>query len=137
MDNQVQVVDTGRRTLPIHNEETIYFYTRLESVQKRGDLVVVTDHNICYGLDQRELLTNLQLFRPDGLVTNSHTTVPFSEEASRSLVHQVFKKLGMESIHIDTTRGNHQTNTCRKTFEHCTVKSWHLSTLQLLMVSQA
>jgi hypothetical protein len=36
MDNQVQVVDIGQRTLPIHNEETIYFYTRLESVQKRG-----------------------------------------------------------------------------------------------------
>jgi hypothetical protein len=83
----VQVVDTGRRTLPIHNKENIYFYTRLESVQKRGDLVVVTDHNIYYGLDQRELLTNPQLFRPDGLVTNPHTTTPFSEEASRSLVH--------------------------------------------------
>jgi hypothetical protein len=92
MNNQVQVVDTGQRSLPIHNEETIYFHTRLESVQKRGDVVVVTDHNICYGLDQRELLTNLQLFRPDGLVTNPHTTVPFSEEAICSLVHQVFEK---------------------------------------------
>jgi hypothetical protein len=58
MNNQVQVVDTGRRILSIHNEETIYFYTRLESVQKRGDLVVVIDYNIRYGRDRRELLTN-------------------------------------------------------------------------------
>jgi hypothetical protein len=92
MDDKEQVVDNGRKTLPIHNEETIYFYTRLESVRKRGDLVVVTDHNICYGLDRRELLINPQLFRPDGLVTNPHTIIPFSEEASRSLVHQVFKE---------------------------------------------
>jgi hypothetical protein len=104
MNNQVQVVDTGRRTLFIHNEETIYFYTRLESVQKRGDLVVVTDHNIRYGLDRRELLTNSQLFRPDGLVTNPHTTVPFSEKTSRSLVHQVFGKFrnGINPHRYDT-----------------------------------
>jgi hypothetical protein len=100
----VQVVDTGQRTLPIHNEETIYFYTRLESVQKQGDLVVVTDQNICYGLDRRELLTNSQLFRSDGLVTNPHTTVPFSEKANCSLVHQVFGKFrdGINSHRYDT-----------------------------------
>jgi hypothetical protein len=92
MNDQAQAVDTGRRTLPIHNEETVVFYTRLESVQKRGDLVVVTDHNICYGLDRRELLTSPHLFRSDGLVINPHTTAPCSEEASRSLVHQVFGK---------------------------------------------
>jgi hypothetical protein len=93
MNGQAQAVDTGQRTLPIHNEETIVNFTRLESVKKRGDLIVVTDHNICYGLDGRELLTSPQLFTPDGLVTNPHTTASFSEEASRSLVHQVFGNL--------------------------------------------
>jgi hypothetical protein len=44
MDDQVQVVDTGKRTLSIHSIETIYFCTKLESVQKQGDLIVVTDH---------------------------------------------------------------------------------------------
>jgi hypothetical protein len=104
MDDQAQAVDTGRRILPIHNKETIHFFTRLESVQKRGDLVVVTDHNICYGLDRRELLTCPHLFRPDGLVTNPHTTVPFSEEASRSLKHQVFGKFrdGVDLHRYDT-----------------------------------
>jgi hypothetical protein len=53
------------------------------------------------------------------------------------LCTKFLENLGMESIHTDTTRGNHQTNTRRKTPEHCTVKSWHFDTLQLLMVSQA
>jgi hypothetical protein len=93
MYGQAQAVDTGRRTLPIHNEETIVIFTRLESVKKRGDLIVVTEHNICYGLDRRELLTSPHLFMPDGLVVNPRTTAPLSEEASRSeLVHQVFGK---------------------------------------------
>jgi hypothetical protein len=92
MNGQAQAVDTGRRTLPIHNEETTVNLTRLESVKKRGDLIVVTDRNNCHGLDRRELLTSPHLFKPDGFVVNPHTTAPFSEEASRWLVHQVFGK---------------------------------------------
>jgi hypothetical protein len=104
MNGQAQAADTGQRIMPIHNEETIVNLTRLESVKKRGDLIVVTDHNICYGLDRRELLTSPHLFRPDGLVVNPHTTVPFSEEASRSLVHQVFGKFrdGINPHRYDT-----------------------------------
>jgi CMP-2-keto-3-deoxyoctulosonic acid synthetase len=104
MGDQKQAADTGRKTLPIHHEETILYFTRLESVKKRGYLVVVTEHNVCYGLDRRELITSPHLFRPNGLVINLHTTVPFSEKASRSLVHQVSEKFrdGINPHRYDT-----------------------------------
>src|SRR6476469_2389869 len=89
-------VDVGRRTLPLHNEETAVHYTSLKSVAKRGDLVVVTENNLCWGFDRRELISysykHPEVFRPDGKVLNLHTNAVLSEEASRSLVHQVFGK---------------------------------------------